>query len=263
MSSLIKYEAARLALAECKSIDEAKDWADKAEAMRAYGRMAKDKSMEIDAAEIRLRAERRLGELILAQKESVGLNKGVRMAGKAGSSAVVTNDHREIPTLADAGISKDLSSRAQKYAAVPPAEFDAIVENWRDKVSEEGVRVSLQLQAAGEKQAKKEPALPDSQPVSFGIVAKMQKRVEELEAENQSLRDELEAMSDAAQELALSNEALELLSTDTAKTIRNLLEEKRLLEVRRDGLMNERNEYIKQVKALQRKADKLDKQNAA
>lgn len=260
MSNLVKYEAARLALAECKSIDEAKDWADKAEAMRAYGRMAKDKTMEIDAAEIRLRAERRLGELILAQKESVGLNKGVRMAGKAGSSAVVTNDHREIPTLADAGISKDLSSRAQKYAAVPPAEFDAIVENWRDKVSEEGVRVSLQLQAAGEKQAKKEPVQPESQPVNFGIVAKLNETIVQQQERIAALEAERETMLDAMEELALSHETIQLLQTDTAKTIRNLLEQIRVLETRRDGLMNEKNEYMKICKSLQKK---LDKKNAA
>lgn len=107
------------------------------------------------------------------------------------------------------------------------------------------------------------PMPKQEKPVSFGIVAKMQKRIDELEAENQRLRDDLEMMSDATSDLALSNEALELLSTDTAKTIKTLLEEKRLLEIRRDGLMNERNEYVRQVKALQRKADKLDKQNAA
>ena len=95
MSGLIKYEAARLALSECKHVDEAKDWADKAAAMQAYGRMAKDKTMEVDAAEIRLRAERRLGELIIAQKESIGL-------AKPGPRSVVSDDRIQIPTLADA-----------------------------------------------------------------------------------------------------------------------------------------------------------------
>lgn len=258
MSSLIKYEAARLALAECKTFDEAKSWVDKAEAMRAYGRIAKDKTMEVDAAEIRLRAERRLGEMLIEQKETIGLNTGAKGIGKS----VVPSQNRT-PTLDEAGIDKKLSMRSQQYASVPSEEFDAIVANWRDKVSEQGVRVSLQLHPVSPAPVKKVAPKSESAPVNLGIVAKMQKRVEELEAENQSLRDELEAMSDAAQELALSNEALELLSTDTAKTIRNLLEEKRLLEVRRDGLMNERNEYIKQVKALQRKQDKLEKQNAA
>jgi hypothetical protein len=54
----------RPALAECRTIDEVKDLHDKAEAMRAYGRMANDVQLEIDASEIRLRAERRLGQML-------------------------------------------------------------------------------------------------------------------------------------------------------------------------------------------------------
>ena len=81
MTALIKYDAACRALAECKAIDEVKGWADKAAAMQAYGRMAKDKTLEVDAAEIRIRAERRLGEMLAAQKADGGLNGGTKMTG--------------------------------------------------------------------------------------------------------------------------------------------------------------------------------------
>ena len=106
-TQLIKYEAACRALAECKAVDEVKAWADKAAAMQAYGKMAKDKSLEIDASEIRIRAERRLGEMLSTQKADGGLNRGAQIAGSKagandGSSAVVADDHR--PKLADAGI---------------------------------------------------------------------------------------------------------------------------------------------------------------
>lgn len=56
--------------------------------MQAYGRMAKDNTLEVDAPEIRIRAERRLGELIAAQKATVGLNTGAAGIGK--SAVVVT-----------------------------------------------------------------------------------------------------------------------------------------------------------------------------
>jgi hypothetical protein len=59
--------------------------------------------LEVDAAEIRIRAERRVGELIAAQKESVGLNVGKR--GDRGPRSAPRSDSR--PTLADAGIDKN------------------------------------------------------------------------------------------------------------------------------------------------------------
>lgn len=71
-----------------------------------------------------MRAERRLGEPIAAQKETVGLNAGARGIGKSG----VPPKH---PTLSDAGIDKKLSSRAQKLAAVPEDRFEGMLGEWR------------------------------------------------------------------------------------------------------------------------------------
>lgn len=193
-TELVQYERARLALAECKAVDEVKAWADKAAAMQAYGRMAKDKTLEVDAAEIRLRAERRLGEMLAQQKAGPGLATGVRgqLAGKKdGGLAVVTNDRqkREAPKLADAGISKDLSSRAQKLAAVPEAEFEAEVGQWRERVSAEGARVSARLQAAGEREQRKaRPAAPEAHD-DFDPVAEL----ERAHAEITKLTGEIEA----------------------------------------------------------------------
>lgn len=195
-TELVQYERARLALAECKAVDEVKAWADKAAAMQAYGRMAKDKTLEVDAAEIRLRAERRLGEMLVEQKDGEGLSQGARVAGNKpgagkGQPAVVTNDRR--PKLADAGISKDLSSRAQKLAAVPEAEFEAEVGQWRERVSAEGARVSARLQAAGEREQRKakpaEPAHDDFDPVAeleraHAEIAKLTGEIEAAEADD-------------------------------------------------------------------------------
>lgn len=149
-TNLIKYEAARMALAECKSIDEVKSWSDKAAAMQAYGRMAKDKTLELDASEIRIRAERRLGELLVAQKSGDGLAK----PGPKNNS-VVSNDR--IPTLKEAGISKDLSARAQNLAAVPEDEFEAEMSGYRERVENEGAKVTARLDAAGKKASKLHP----------------------------------------------------------------------------------------------------------
>ena len=69
-----------------------------------------------------MRAERRLGELIRAQKETVGLQAGSRGIGKLTSGLP-----QKQPTLSDAGVDHKLSSRAQKLAAVPEARFEGML----------------------------------------------------------------------------------------------------------------------------------------
>jgi hypothetical protein len=77
------------------------------------------------ATEIRLRAERRLGEMIREQKETVGLNKG---GGDQKSDHRVPEKPGDKPTLASQGIDKNLADRARKAAALSDDEFKARVE---------------------------------------------------------------------------------------------------------------------------------------
>lgn len=76
-----------------------------------------------------MHSPRRLGELIAAQWKSEGKNKG----GGNGSNQFATGSQSERvantspPTLAEAGIDKKLSSRAQKIAAIAD-EYDAVQE---------------------------------------------------------------------------------------------------------------------------------------
>lgn len=141
-TGLVRYDAACRALSEAKTVDEAKELHNIAAAMQAYARQAKNRSMETDAAEIRIRAERRLGELIHAQKETVGLNRGAFVGG---TEKEPPRDER--PTLADAGIDKKLSSRAQKLAALPTDEFESRIGTWRSEIEQENERITTDLLA--------------------------------------------------------------------------------------------------------------------
>tara|TARA_R100001594_G_C4031567_1_gene261415 strand:- start:266 stop:1237 length:972 start_codon:yes stop_codon:yes gene_type:complete len=146
--TLIRYEAACRAVAEAKTVDEAKDLRDKAEAMRAYARQAKNRQLEVDTAEIRMRAERRLGEIIKAQKDTVGLAKGGQpYQNPTGRDKLPVEAS---PTLAEIGIDKDLSSRAQKLAAVPEDKFEGMLGGWRERVADETERVTTNLLKLGE-----------------------------------------------------------------------------------------------------------------
>jgi len=64
---LIRYETACRAVAAALDVDEAKDFRDKSEAMRAYAKQAKNRVLEVQATELRFRAERRIGELMVEQ----------------------------------------------------------------------------------------------------------------------------------------------------------------------------------------------------
>ena len=154
MTRLVKYDEACRAIAAARSVDEVKDWHDKSAAMQAYARQAKNRSLEVDAAEIRLRSERRLGEMIAAQRAGVGLNQGAKGSIVTGAGREPVKDQR--PTLAAAGIDKKLSSRAQKLAAVPGEQFEGMLADWRGRVSDETERVTTNLLREGTRASRDE-----------------------------------------------------------------------------------------------------------
>lgn len=236
---LIRYEAACKALAEARAVDEVQDVRSQADAIRVYAMQAKNKALEVDAAEIRIRAERRLGELLTQQKAAEGLNPGVRVAGKekGGASVVVSDDRRQIPTLADAGISKDLSSRAQKLAAVPADEFEAEVGEWRERVAAENARVTTRLAKAGDRAQAAANADTDHPEII-------------------RLRDELAEARDNARELAALLESYDSVTAGehaAAKEMAKLRAQLRTVEATRDQWMTTANELRREVKSLQRK----------
>ena len=135
MTELIKYDAACRLLAEAAAVDEVVDILDQAAAMREYARRAKNRTLEIDAAQIRMRAERRLGEMIIEQKATVGLNRGRAGAGRPrlGCSDDEPPKPDERPTLEQAGIDRKLSSRAQRVAEIGSIRFEALLAMVRNQ----------------------------------------------------------------------------------------------------------------------------------
>jgi N6-adenosine-specific RNA methylase IME4 len=120
-------------LAEAVKVDEVKEIRDKALALAVYAQQAKDRALEINAAEIRARAERRAGVML---DVSVNLERGrPPVNGNAGlplrNENSLDNGNPELPLseggrtfLADLGISKKESSDWQKIAKMAEDEFE-------------------------------------------------------------------------------------------------------------------------------------------
>ena len=129
---LPKYDAACRAIAEAKSLDEVKSIRDQTSAMAACAHQAGNKQLEADAAEIRERAERRLGEMIAAQREAGSLNPGTRLiGGGTGAGGFVADPPADLPTFKQLGIGKALANKARKASALPRETFEAALTERR------------------------------------------------------------------------------------------------------------------------------------
>jgi len=127
---LVKWNAAKQAIIEAKSIDEVKDIRDKAQAMKAYAKQIGE-SLEVqnDIAEIKIRAERRAGEILQETEKA----KGSDYAGRLDLDGNRVLPSNPPPTLEEIGITKIQSSRWQATASLPEEVFEKhIIETKED-----------------------------------------------------------------------------------------------------------------------------------
>ena len=136
LTGLIKFDEARRAIEAASGIDEVKNIRDKAEAMRAYAKQAHlSLGMQNKCAEIRIRCERRGGEIL----------KETTKAGNPQWSHDATIDRLE-----DIGISKSQSSRWQAISSIPESMFenhisDITKDGEKELTSSELLRLAKQL----------------------------------------------------------------------------------------------------------------------
>lgn len=109
MTSLARYDAACAALAAAVKADEVMQVRLEAKAIEAVARVAKNLDLELDAAKLRIRAEARLGTMLVeAEEQGIIAARGRPQKG---------SESEPLPaTLKEIGVDKKLSSQARKLA---------------------------------------------------------------------------------------------------------------------------------------------------
>jgi len=124
---LVHFKKARRELALLTRIDEVKKIRDKAEALRMYAKQAGESlEMQNNCAEVKIRAERRAGELL---RES-GRKKGET------DKTIICHEGIWSPTLKELGIEPKQSMRWQIIAGIPETVFEEHIESTRAMASE-------------------------------------------------------------------------------------------------------------------------------
>ena len=269
MHALTKYDAARYALSVAVEVDEVKDIRDKAEAMAAYARQAKDTELVKWATEIKVRAERRAGQMLAEMPKAKGGNPNL----PTGTTMVPVDK-----TLADIGITKNESSRWQKLAAVTDTQFEEAVSAAKEVAGEVTTAAMLRAAKACEPPKPvaptpppapvvepKEPSLADQvrEETGAGDFDAAASEVQELRSgyllvaeENQRLLDENAALK--ADGTTEEQDAAQALISELRETNRIQGLELDAVKVSRDIYLNENAQLKKQIKFYQRKLKELE-----
>lgn len=245
-TALVKYEAARAALQAAHDVDEVKDIRDKAQAMAAYAKQAKDTKLVEWASEIKVRAERRAGEL---------LSKIDRKNGDKGAEGIrSTLEQIEVPVVT--------AHRWQKIAAIPEEKFEKAIAETKESagvVTTAAVLRAAKPKSKSEPRAEPKPTTPKAKPFDKEA-AHTRAELIDLQGKYADLTEKHSDLADTARELQDKLTAFETTEPDEQqkeimklqkRIVRLEAEVERITRARND-LQNKCNELIRQVK-LERK----------
>lgn len=161
-----KLETCGRLLSECQTAKDAKQLSDIAEAARVYAKRA-GHSVDVvnKAVEYKIRAERRLGEILQTTEKAKPPGSNQHKL----RSRTVT----EAPTLRDLGVSKKVSSRAQQIARIPKETFERKLDEARKESKELTTAEILREHAGNERREERfktiREASDNAKPLTSGL----------------------------------------------------------------------------------------------
>jgi N6-adenosine-specific RNA methylase IME4 len=141
---LVRYDAMCRAIDAAHAVDEVKDIRDKAVALQHYARQALNTEAERRAAEIRMRAKRKAGQLTAQIEKS----KGGRPSKTCSTEEQVSTKNELLENL---GITRKQASQWERLAEIPQEEFERALDESVKPPTTEGI-----LRAAGAEQRRSE-----------------------------------------------------------------------------------------------------------
>jgi hypothetical protein len=231
------YETARTAIAECARIDECKTWSDKAAALAAYARQAKDDSLAVYARRIQARALRRAGELLKdVPRGDEATRYGRDGTVPPGDSTSYENPVGRAKAADQAGLSERQRKTALRVAAIPAEEFDCAIESQAPPTVTELAARGTESRPPSETQPEPEGLTPE---------------------------EEAEEWANFEREYAASIDKV-MASDDYLTTAHEEIKRQAAMIVRltweRDGFSNGKDALEKLLRAEQRKADRFAKE---
>jgi hypothetical protein len=123
------YRAMLLAVSEAKAVEPVREIHNRARAIEIYARQARDTSAERDAVEIRIRAERKMGELLEAMQRSNKSDAGAQggFAKASTSNDVKCQKSEYARALEDNQITPQSAIRYRQLHRVPPGAFERAI----------------------------------------------------------------------------------------------------------------------------------------
>lgn len=132
---LVRYEAMCLAITECHRVDEVQEINNLAVALEHYHKQAKNTDAEWKAAKIRIRAERRMGQILIEMEKAGEIAKkgGTGAHRHQKSTDIARDDICKPQTLKDLDITLDQSSRYKALANAPDDAFESAIGSTTSK----------------------------------------------------------------------------------------------------------------------------------
>lgn len=170
-SMLQVYDSVCRLLAEATLINDVLPLLDQIEHVKLHAKKVRDRRAVGQALALQQRAERRLGEIIIAARE----NRGHFTQGHRAKKS----DDELLPraTLAEVGVNKALSTRAQKLAAVPREAFEDTNREIEERIASGAAKLVDREAATAEKKERRasrerilglhQQSLPDAK---FGVI---------------------------------------------------------------------------------------------